>query len=714
MNTRGEASRERTAGRATVLLCTLGQSWAVVPEIYGFLAPARLDLYRHHPEASALAATRERHGLEEPSEVWILTTASPRLDEGVRRLGAWWRWIGAPTPLRAWRAADTDNLAGEAECLRYRELVFRAVLAAGEHFDRVVVSLAGGRKTMSADLQWAARVFGAHAVLHVLDRAPLPDELRDPPPERMAAPLDRELAKVLMPLVVLGPGPRLESLDVETEHSRPVSSATHPLPVGADLFGESIEPTVWEATAGPALVEEVLTRERDSHRLLANFVSTVLERTTHSPWSGLLRLPPAVIRRLEDSIVSEGDVEWLRRVPKAELHLHLGGSLDLAAQRAVGRAVWEALDRRTRETARHEVGDWLEQGRWPADWPQRLRRSSDRTAAAAALLAESDPHDLERHLWPRNIERFGLKHRHPLKFSAYELPGELTGSAILGHPAAVEEYARQLVAILARHGVIYAEVRGSPTKYLGGDGMAFLRGFHRALSRCGDEVDVRFLVVVDRRGTLEDAKRAVHLAVEAHRELEGFVVGVDLAGDEARRAAGELAPAFAQAFEACLRVTIHAGEGEPPSSIWEAAYSLHADRIGHGLSLAEHEALAQRFRDREICLELCPTSNLEVVGFYDPGRPEATCDLPRYPLRRLLQLGLPLTICTDNPGISRTDPAREYVTASRLVDGLTKWEALGLVRQGFEHAFCSAAERARWMQRADAAIRTLLLGEVSP
>lgn len=174
-----------------------------------------------------------------------------------------------------------------------------------------------------------------------------------------------------------------------------------------------------------------------------------------------------------------------------------------------------------------------------------------------------------------------------------------------------------------------------------------------------------------------------------------------------------MAPDFLSAFANCLPITIHAGEGESAENIWQAAYHLHADRIGHGLTLAQHPQLAARFRDRGIALELCPTSNREVVGFADPAHP-ASVQLPAYPLRPFIDLGLPVTLCTDNPGISRTTLAGEYLTAARMTpDGLTLWECLALMRQAFVHAFLPSAEREVLIKQADERVFALLAGAAS-
>ena len=78
--------------------------------------------------------------------------------------------------------------------------------------------------------------------------------------------------------------------------------------------------------------------------------------------------------------------------------------------------------------------------------------------------------------------------------------------------------------------------------------------------------------------------------------------------------------------------------------------------------------------------------------------------MPVYPLRSLWDAGLPLTLCTDNPGISQTTLVEEYLTAARMVDGLSIWDALAMMRQAFIHAFLPSAERERLLKRADAEI----------
>lgn len=700
-----------------ILVCTLGASWAVVPEAFGFLAPQQLDLYAHHPDADGIAALRAEHGLAAPDEIWICTTEGAQTTRSLATLDVWWQRIGAPLPLRIWTAAGTDQLASQHECAHIRELTLRVVLAATERCGpdgQLVLSLAGGRKTMSADLQSAGQMFGAHAWLHVVGPDPLPAEIaREATPERFAAPLPAPLAAAITPLVV-GRGIRNELLDIEIDQQS-VSAARFPLPLPQTTYHWMLPPQ------GATLSAELAHRERASGQLLGNFLAALGASEHHENWRSLYRLPPRVIENLRHTALAEHHLDWLTALPKADLHRHLGGCLDLAAQRTVAQAVWRELSAVERDEALTAVAPLLaaSDGFWPWDWPARHVADASaprRAARAAALLVNCDDETLIRNLYDATEPRLALKRTSPHGFAAYERPGELTGSAILGHPAALAPYARALVEQARAEGLAYLELRGSPHKYRGEDPGGFLVDLRAALSEAGADTGqgeqgltprIGFLWILDRRQR-NSIPATVTEAVSVRARLDGFLLGLDLAGDEGTSAPEALAPAFVAAFRECLPITIHAGEGESADHIWQAAYHLHADRIGHGLTLVDHPALLARFRDRGICIELCPTSNREVVGYRDPAIP-ASADLPDYPLRRFMNAGLPVTLCTDNPGLSRTGLASEILTAARMnPDGLSQWDALALIRQGFVHAFIGAAERERLMKAVDHRIHSSL------
>ena len=681
-----------------ILLCTLGASWAVIPEVFAFLEPA-LPLYHRHPQRDRLETLRNQQALEPPEEVWVCTTHGEQPARGIEALKEWWRLMDLGNPLRIWRAAETDEVASQMEGDQVRELIYRSVLKAGEYCrgGQLTLSLAGGRKTMSADLQRAGMIFGCRALLHVIVKEPLPGELRSPEPADFSGSLPPELAGSIIPMLV-GAGERSELLDVEVEDRERIVSQRFALPLP-----EARVPRNWSWNGRDSLALEIGRREREGSRLLGNYLRQLAEAEHHGNWRSLYRLPPASIEQLRTTMLAPEHRDWLQRLPKADLHRHMGGAIFLAAQRRIGAVVWDALTSAEREAAMEVVSPLLPLPEWPWDWPQRLRRDGERAHNTAALLVRADREQLEHNLFRITGVRHALKARHPRGFSAYERPGELAGSAILRHPAAWRPYAAEVMRQARAEGLTYLELRGSPQKYADHlhEQLEFLRQLQAEFEN-GDGPRVRFNIIADRRSPASFAQ-VVELACHARDELPGLIGGIDVAGDEAADVMDtrNIATALQGIFERCMPITIHAGEGEDARRIWEACYHLHADRIGHGLTLLHHPELLARFRDRRICLEMCPTSNREVVGYRDPEIDETVND-PVYPLAEYWGRGLSITLCTDNPGISRTTLADEYLTLARMnPDAITHWETLAMLRQGFLNAFLPAEEREALLKKAD-------------
>jgi len=673
-----------------ILLCTLGQSWAVIPEAFALLDPERCPLYRDHPGRTAIERLRRDHRLEPVDEIWVCTTDDPQLDVGLGRLREWRDRLSPAIPLRIWRTAEVQDVADQVAGDQVRELIYRAVLLASERTGkegRLYLSLAGGRKTMSADLQRAGMLIGCSALLHVI--APpfglMSEAMKAAKPETFTKPLQPEDCKGLLPLVV-GQGRRSELLDIQEPGRSPITSDCFPLPGNGGAFA-------WNPQS-PSLPGEIEQREREGSRLLGNFVQLLARDEHHENWRALYRLSPSVIERLRHTRLRDVSRSLIEKLPKADLHRHIGGCLSLDSQRRVGQAIWAAMTPRERDQALRHVKPLLQAREWEWNWPALLKEKGHRAHNAAALLVEATEHQLKHNLYEVTEPRHGLQNSEH-GFTAYERPGELSGSAVLGHPAAVEPYVRELLKAAKAEGLRYLELRGSPQKYRDtlSEQIHFLQQIH-SVAKENDEITLGFIIIADRRST-ETLPAVVRLAIEAREKLDGFVVGLDLAGDEKQDAADaprQIAQIFEPAFQECLPITIHAGEGTAADKIWEAAYLLHADRIGHGLTLADHHKLLQRFRDRGICIEMCPTSNEEVVGY---GQKRS------YPLANYWQQGVPVTLCTDNPGISRTDATGELYKAAEFWPEMTLWDALAIIKQGFAHAFIPMKKREKLIKAVD-------------
>jgi adenosine deaminase len=695
--------------KKNILLCTLGASWAVIPEAYAFLAPQKLPLYQLHPQQAALDKLRVDYQLQAPDEIWVCTTQGKKTQESLIQLQSWIQHCPQPPVLRIWQAAGTDQLDNQQECLEMRELIVRACLKAHDYAEggQVVLSLAGGRKTMSADMQWAASLFGCQALLHVVgaEYTNMPQALKDAQPELFTHAFDKDCCQAIMPLVT-GQSQRSDLLDISMDDAAPVHSHRFPLPLA-----EPNQPLIWPVE-NTCLQQELVAREQASSRLFGNYLLEISREERHENWRSLYRLPPRRIDQLRNTMLADQHRDWLINLPKADLHRHLGGCLDLSAQRQVAEAIWQSLSPDEQTQALQNCQALLNKSIWPWQWPEQLKNTGIRSHNSAALLLHASETQLKYNLWQATEPRFALKD-HRYRFAAYERPGELTGSALLSHPAAIYPYAQAIVQQAIDEGLAYVELRGSPQKY--GDGLSFLTMFHQALTDVlaglptDNKLQFRFIIIADRRADEAILKQTIDLAVAAKQRLPNFVVGLDMAGDEQHTQPEQTAHLFTPAFEHCLPITIHAGEGEPAESIWQAAYHLHADRIGHGLTLNDNNNLAQRFRDRNICLELCPTSNREVVGFYDPRYPVSQNCQRQYPLLELWQKGLPLTLCTDNPGISCTTLTDEYLTAAAMTNNrLSLWDVLAIVKQGFVHSFLSGNDKEILLKQVDVQLYQLI------
>ena len=132
------------------------------------------------------------------------------------------------------------------------------------------------------------------------------------------------------------------------------------------------------------------------------------------------------------------------------------------------------------------------------------------------------------------------------------------------------------------------------------------------------------------------------------------VVGLDLTGHEETHPGTPFIDVFRRAREEGLNITVHAGEVGDANNVREAVELLGAQRIGHGVRSIEDHRVVRLLRERNIALEICPTSNLQTG---------VTHAFVQHPLRDLYHLAVPVTINTDDPSVSDTTLTDEYLVA---------------------------------------------------
>lgn len=261
----------------------------------------------------------------------------------------------------------------------------------------------------------------------------------------------------------------------------------------------------------------------------------------------------------------------------------------------------------------------------------------------------------------------------------------------------IERIARECVLDLAADGVVYAEVRGAPElftrKGLTIDQVieATVEGHRQGMAEAkknGQEIRVEVLLCALRQNNFSD-----EVATKVVKYKGKGVVGFDIAGPEAGFPPTDHIKAFDYLRNNAAHYTIHAGEAFGVESIALAVRDCHADRIGHGIRLIDDidfssgtpvlGSLAREILDRQICLEMAPTSNLQTGG---------AASYETHQIGVMKKLGFNVTINTDNRLMSATSMIREVTEISRgyswTIDDLHD-----VARNGIMSAFISDDEK---------------------
>jgi adenosine deaminase len=328
--------------------------------------------------------------------------------------------------------------------------------------------------------------------------------------------------------------------------------------------------------------------------------------------------------------------ELVGRLPKAELHVHLDGSLRPESMIELARTAGFSL---------------------PSTDPDLLRR----------FMRVDDASSLEDYL-----RRFDIT-----------IP-------LLQTPEALEQVAYEMAEDAARDNVRYLEVRYCPhlsrSRGMTLDEVieAELRGFQRGERDFG--VIARVINCSLRH---YDPGISVKIAERSVAYRDRGVVAFDLAGAEAGHPADEHKAAFDLAEQGSLGITVHAGEAAGAESVAAAVYQCHADRIGHGTRIYESPELRDFIRDRRILIEANITSNVQT---------RAVRRASEHPVRNYFDSGLNVTLCTDGwlmAGVSLSD---EYWLAHTEL-GFSRDEIDQLILNGFAGAFLPEPERLELMDR---------------
>jgi adenosine deaminase len=267
--------------------------------------------------------------------------------------------------------------------------------------------------------------------------------------------------------------------------------------------------------------------------------------------------------------------------------------------------------------------------------------------------------------------------------------------ALLQSAEALERVTAELVDDLAADGIRYAEIRWAPRLHLE-RGLsvadvieAVANGIARRAATLGPRMPLIALVVTAMRSHPPAAN--VELARVAG-EFGAPVVGFDLAGPEAAYPAPPHALAFVTAREGGLALTAHAGEVAGPERVREVL-EFGVRRVAHGVTAAGDADLVALLRARDITLDLCPTSNVQ-AGIVDR--------LAEHPVAMLHRAGVSVTISTDDRTVTGTTLTRELERCIDALD-LSADEVAAIALNAFEQGFAPPVLLAPLRQEAAAA-----------
>ena len=262
-------------------------------------------------------------------------------------------------------------------------------------------------------------------------------------------------------------------------------------------------------------------------------------------------------------------------------------------------------------------------------------------------------------------------------------------------PEDYELVAWRMMQRLATQGVVHAEVYisvGVIYMWRHHDPACFepiFEGLERARHRAKRELNLSVYWIFDavRHFTVEEAERVFRKAAELRSDFPS-IIGIGLGGDERRTGSEPFRAIYAEAAKAGLRLTNHAGETTGPDAIWEAL-DIGSERLGHVLSAVQDPVLLLELKKRGTGLELNPSSNV---------RTGVCTSFGAHPLRQYFDAGLLVTLNSDDPAFFGSDVANEYLLA-HTIHGFSHSELRELAANSIRASFLPNSEKEKWISQ---------------
>ena len=269
-------------------------------------------------------------------------------------------------------------------------------------------------------------------------------------------------------------------------------------------------------------------------------------------------------------------------------------------------------------------------------------------------------------------------------------------TSFLRDPADYALIFERLARQLRRQNVVYSEITLSTgvTLWRGQDveaSFAALREVERRVTASG--LRVQWIMDATRQFGADKAMEVARWA--ARMNTEG-VVAFGMGGDELSIPAEDFRGVYDFIRDHGLHALVHAGEVGGPGEVRKAVEILGAERIDHGIAAVHDASLMEMLKARRIPLDLCPISNLRTGALARLlGRSDAR--IAEHPVAELFRRGLSVNLSTDDPPMFGTDLVFEYLSA--METGLTLNDLASIAEMGFEAAFLPRVEKDAFLSR---------------
>ena len=243
--------------------------------------------------------------------------------------------------------------------------------------------------------------------------------------------------------------------------------------------------------------------------------------------------------------------------------------------------------------------------------------------------------------------------------------------------------------------VIHAEIFFDPQTHTE-RGVAIstaVAGIERALAEGAQRgLTSKLILCFLRHLTEADALATYEAALPLFDTYAHRLIGVGLDSSERGHPPSKFERVFAKARARGLKLVAHAGEEGPPGYVHEALDVLKVDRVDHGVRSIEDPALVARLADSRIALTVCPLSNIKLRVFDD---------MKQHTLKQLMAQGVAVTVNSDDPAYFGGYVNANYFATVDALD-LSEQEVYTILRNGFEASFVTPVERQALIDKLDA------------